>query len=243
MTATPIEGFWARALGAPLVVLTDFDFTISQVDVGDLICETLAPYPPGPLARFARGEIGIRPLWMESFARVEASEAAALADQVASDPGFPAFAAWAGTEGIPLAVVSDGFTLYIDRILGREGLGHLPVFANRYVAKGELEWPHGNPACDHCGCCKAAVARRLKESGSHIVYVGDGMTDLYASAFADWVFAKAGLACYMREQGAPFFPFTGFADALSVLRENLDRFRNGTMAPRNTLRPHPRCRF
>ena len=45
MTASPDQAFWPRALGAPLVLLTDFDFTISQVDVGDLICETLAPYP------------------------------------------------------------------------------------------------------------------------------------------------------------------------------------------------------
>lgn len=243
MTTSPDQAFWPRALGAPLVVLTDFDFTISQVDVGDLICETLAPYPPGPLARYVRGEIGSRLLWMESFAKVKESEAAALADQVAIDPGFPVFAAWAGDEGIPLAVVSDGFTLYIDRILGRYGLGHVPVFANRYVARGSLEWPHANPACDLCGCCKAGVVRRLKESGSHVVYLGDGTSDLYASGFADWVFAKHSLARFMREQGAPFFPLTGFADALAILRENLDRFRNGTMERRNTLQPHPRCRF
>jgi len=243
MSARPEAAFWPRALGAPLVLLTDFDFTITQVDVGDLICETLAPYPPAVLLRFARGEVGTRTLWLESFAKVDREEAGALADRVAIDPGFPAFVAWAEAEGIPLAVVSDGFTLYIDRILQREGLGHLPVFANRYVDRGALEWPFANPACDHCGCCKAAVARRLKESGAHVVYLGDGMSDFYAAGFADWVFAKHGLARYMAEAGAPFFPFSGFTQALEVLRANLDRFRDGTMERRNTLRPHPRCRF
>jgi len=243
VSASPDRAFWPRAQGAPLVLLTDFDFTISQVDVGNLICDTLAPYPPAALARFGRGEIGSRALWLESFAKVDPAEAAGLAEQVEIDPGFKAFAAWAEAEQIPLAVASDGFTLYIDRILGREGLGHLPVFSNRYVGRDQLEWPHANPACDFCGCCKAAVARHAKEAGAYVVYLGDGVSDLYAAGFADWVFAKGTLARFMREHQAPYFPLTGFDAALGVLRPNLHQFRNGTMERRNTLRPHPRCRF
>ncbi len=243
VSSKPEHSFWPRALGAPLVLLTDFDFTISVVDVGDLICDTLAPYPADVLVRYARGECGSRELWMASFAHVDADAAAALADRVEIDPGFRDLVAWAEREGIPLAVVSDGFTLYIDRILGREGLGHLPVFANRYVAPGRLEWPYGNPACDLCGCCKAAVVRRLKQSGSHVVYFGDGSGDVYGASLADWVFAKSTLARFMEAQGSPYFRFTGFAGALAVLQANLDRFRDGTMQPRTTLRPHPRCRF
>ncbi len=237
------QTFWSRALSAPLVVLTDFDFTISAVDVGDLICDTLAPYPAPVLEQYARGEVGSRILWLHSFAHVNRDEATALADQVAIDPGFHAFVDWAEREEIPLAVLSDGFTLYIDRILGREGLGHLPVFANRYVDRGHLEWPNANPACDLCGCCKAGVARRLKESGAHVIYVGDGVSDLYGASFADWVFAKSSLARFMEEHGSPYFPFTGFGDALRILQEHLERFRDGTMEQRSTLRPNPRCRF
>lgn len=243
MTNNLEQRFWNRALGAPLVILTDFDYTISVVDVGDLICDTLAPYPLPLLERYARGEAGTRELWMASFARVDRDEAAALADQVAIDPGFHAFAAWAEREGIPLAVVSDGFTLYIDRILGREGLGHLPVFANRYVERGRLEWPNANPACDRCGCCKAGVVRRLKEAGARVVYIGDGYSDIYGASFADWVFAKSSLARYLERHGSPYFPLTGFADALAVLQQHLPRFRDGTMERRSTLRPHAQCRF
>lgn len=243
MTNNLEHSFWPRALGAPLVLLTDFDFTISLVDVGDLICGTLAPYPADVLARYARGEAGSRDLWLASFAHVDRDEAVALADRVDIDPGFRDLVAWAEREGIPLAVVSDGFTLYLEHILGREGLGHLPVFANRYVERGRLEWPNGNPACPLCGCCKAAVARRLKASGSRVIYFGDGSSDVYGASFADWVFAKSTLARFLEQNRSPYFPFTGFADALDVLRQNLDRFRDGTMQPRSTLRPHPRCRF
>jgi len=243
MMTNDTQAFWSRALGAPLAVLTDFDFTVSVVDVADLICETLAPYPPHIMGPYLRGEVGTQVLWMHSFVHVNRDEAEAIADRVGIDPGFHDLVAWAEREGIPLAVVSDGFTLYIDRILGREGLSRVPVFANRYVQRGHVEWPHANPACDRCACCKAAVARRLKESGTHVVYMGDGMSDVYAACFSDWVFAKHTLARYMDEQGSPYFPFTGFAGALAVLQQNLEQFRDGTMEGRCTLSQHPRCRF
>lgn len=243
MSTSPDQAFWPKVPGAPLVILSDFDYTISQVDVGNLICDTLAPYPPESLRRYARGEIGSRLLWLDSMAKVDLAEAQALADTVAIDPGFKPFAAWAESEGIPLAVVSDGFTLYIDRIFAREGLGHLPVFSNRYVERERLDWPHANPACDFCGCCKAAVVRRVKASGAHVVYLGDGSSDLYAAGFADWVFAKGSLAQFMDRSRAPYFPLTGFDEALTLLKANLGRFRSGEMAGRNTLTPHERCRF
>lgn len=235
--------FWAAALGAPLVILSDFDFTISAVDVGDLITERLCPPSPAVLARIARGEAGSRLYWLDSMARVEREQALALASPVAIDPGFHDLVNWAAEQGIPLAVVSDGFTFYIEQILGREGLSHLPVFANEQVGPGELAFPFANPACDLCGCCKAAIARRLKESGSRIIYLGDGTSDLYASGFADWVFAKGRLAEYLAEHGAPYFPLESFTEVLRLVAPNLGRFRTGAMSSRNSLTANPRCRF
>ena len=243
MTNNLEQRFWNRALGAPLVILTDFDYTISVVDVGDLICDTLAPYPRPLLARYARGEAGTRELWLASFAHVDRDEAVALADQVAIDPGFHAFVAWAEREGIPLAVVSDGFTLYIDRILGREGLGHLPVFANRYVERGRLEWPNANPACDLCGCCKAAVVRRLKE-----VRRPGGLHRRRVQRRLRRQLRRLGLC---QEQPGPV-PGAARLAVLPVHRLRRRpgraaaapaRFRDGTMERRSTLRPHARCRF
>lgn len=235
--------FWGAALGAPLAILSDFDFTISAVDVGDLITDTFCPPSPEVLARIARGEAGSRLYWLDSMARVEREQAVALASQVEIDPGFHDLVAWAAIQAVPLAVVSDGFTFYIERILGREGLSHLPVFANEHAGPGELAFPFANPACDLCGCCKAAIARRLKESGTKIIYLGDGVSDLYAAGFADWVFAKGRLAQHMEEHGAPYFPLESFHEVLALLQPNLERFRTGAMSRRNSLTANPRCRF
>lgn len=235
--------FWAAALGAPLVILSDFDGTISQEDVGTLIWERLTPPSPETLRRLAADEIGSRIAYLDTTAHVNLAEAEALADQVAIDPYVAPFVDWAAGQSIPLAVLSDGFTFYIDRILRREGLNHLPVFANEWVAPGELAWPHANPVCDRCGCCKAAVVRRLRQAGSRIIYLGDGVSDLYAAGFADWVFARDRLAMHMEEHRSPYFPLTSFADPLALLSENLERFQSGSMAGRSTLAAHPICRF
>lgn len=243
MSEATHAAFWTAALGAPLVILTDFDYTITEVDVGSLIWERLTPPSAETLRRLSADEIGSRLAYLDSTARVDPVEGAALAQQVAIDPHFKEFAAWAGGQGIPLAVVSDGFTFYIDPILRREGLTHLPVFANEWIAPGELAWPHGNPTCDRCGCCKAAVTRRLRQAGSRIIYLGDGKTDLYAAGFADYLFARGGLAQRLREHGAPYFPLDSFEGVLSLLSSHLERFRTGSMERHNTLTAHPHCRF
>lgn len=238
-----IGTFWSDAEQAPLIVFTDFDFTISQVDVGDLVTDTLAPPSPETLRRFANKEIGTRLYWLDSIVRADIARAERLADTVAIDPHFPAFAAWCKANGIPLAIVSDGFWFYIRRILRREGLEHLPVFCNEMNSPGAPVFPHANPACDFCGCCKAGVVRRAREMGARLVYVGDGVSDMYGSALADWVFAKARLARHLSENGVPFFPFESFADVHRTLASDLDAFRRGTAPGRSEMTPDPRCRF
>lgn len=235
--------FWSDAGNASLVILTDFDFTVSQVDVGDLICLELAPPSEETLRRFQAKEIGTRLFWLDSIARADPAQAEALAATVPIDRHFKAFTAWCKSEGIPLAVVSDGFGFYIRRILSREGLGHLPVFCNEMPAPGRLEFPNANPVCDRCSCCKAQVTRRVREGGSRIIYIGDGVSDLYAAGFADWIFAKDRLARFMAERGAPYYPLDSFASVNGTIMENLQDFREGRAPRQSTLRPDSLCKF
>jgi 2-hydroxy-3-keto-5-methylthiopentenyl-1-phosphate phosphatase len=241
--AERLTQFWAEAKGAPLVILTDFDFTISDEDVGDLISLTLAPPSAETLRRFESREIGTKGYWLDSMIRVQQAEAEPLADTVAIDPGFAPFADWCSTQGIPLAVVSDGFAFYIDRILARHGVRPLPVFSNQFVATGQLEFPHANPSCDLCGCCKAGIARRVRATGARVLYLGDGVSDRYAVAFADWVFAKGSLAERMAGWGAPFFPLTDWASVQRTVAAGLEQFRNGSHPGKAGLAADPICRF
>lgn len=235
--------FWEEAAAAPFVILTDFDYTISNEDVGDLIAESLAPPSAETRRRFARREIGTKGYWLDSMIRVEQGAAEHLADTVGIDPAFAPFADWCAEQGIPLAVVSDGFSFYIDRILARHGVRPLPVFSNRFIDTGSLEFPHANPQCDLCGCCKAGIVRRVKESGAHVLYLGDGVSDRYAVAFADWVFAKGSLADRMKQWGAPFFPLTDWSMVQRTVQEGLEQFRDGSHPGKAGLAADPICRF
>ena len=134
-------------------------------------------------------------------------------------------------------------SFYIERILGREGLHSLPIFCNEMPATGTLHFPHGSAACDICGCCKAQVARRVQAMGARVIYIGDGVSDLYGSGFADWVFAKARLEQHLAENGSPYYPLTGFAAVQEALQADLEGFRTGRAARRATLGPNSKCRF
>jgi 2-hydroxy-3-keto-5-methylthiopentenyl-1-phosphate phosphatase len=238
-----LASFWSDVTGAPLVILTDFDYTISNQDVGDLLAETLAPPSAETRRRFARGEIGTRAYWLDSMARIRQEEGERLADTVGIDPDFAGFADWCAEQRIPLAVVSDGFSFYIERVLTRHGVRPLPVFANQFVATGNLQFPHGNPACEMCGCCKAGVVRRVQAAGARVIYLGDGVSDLYAVSFADWVFAKGSLARWMTEWKAPFFPLPDWATVRQQVEAGLTAFRNGSHPGKAGLAPNPKCHF
>jgi 2-hydroxy-3-keto-5-methylthiopentenyl-1-phosphate phosphatase len=229
--------------GAPLVIMTDFDATITAVDIGDQVIDRLAPLAPDAVRRLASGNLTPRQIWEETIPRAlrQPDALAALAGSAAIDPAFPAFVQWCRAAAIPLAVVSDGFRFYIEPILERCGLSGLTVFCNE-TRGSDLQWPNGNPYCDHCGCCKAQIVRRARAAGSRVIYVGDGTSDFYAACQADWVFARATLERYVREQGSPYFPFPGFAYVREVIARHLEAFRAGTMADRVHLRTEL-CRF
>lgn len=220
--------------GAPLVVLTDFDATISLVDVGDRMVEELAPLPPDALEN---GPITPRQFWELTVPRLATrqTELAALIDSVSIDPTFIDFVRFCEQEAIPIAVVSDGWRFYVEPILERYGLSHLTVYCNEMQPDGTLIWPNGNPACDRCGCCKPTIVRGTKAQGSRVVYIGDGTSDFYAAVYADWVFARSTLERHARSQGSPCFSFPDFKYVQATLAANLEAFRDGTMGAKSRV--------
>ena len=112
-------------------------------------------------------------------------------------------------------IVSSNFRQLIDPILAREDLG-LEVRAN------DVEWrPDGWRGSfrngDACGTCGEPCKRADLDGGRPIVYVGDGYSDRCAAQAADRVFARDGLARYLRGRGVAFEPFDDFHDVERAL--------------------------
>jgi 2-hydroxy-3-keto-5-methylthiopentenyl-1-phosphate phosphatase len=68
-----------------------------------------------------------------------------------------------------------------------------------------------------CPVCGDRCKRRSLPEGRPIVFVGDGWSDRCASLAADRVFARAGLAEFLDEQGVPYERYDTFDDVAAAL--------------------------
>ncbi|HEV2348607.1 MAG TPA: MtnX-like HAD-IB family phosphatase [Terriglobia bacterium] len=205
-------------------IFSDFDGTISQVDVTDLVLTQFAhPSWREVEQEWSRGQIGSRECLERQMALVDVSakELNALVDSVPLDPHFAAFYRWARQRKFPLSVVSDGFDLIIRRVLKNTGFsGPLhngaQLFASALKIRGrraEPSFPYAGPPCEHdCATCKVEVIRRMRGGDCPVIFIGDGLSDRFAAQAADVVFAKRQLLAYCRENDIICQPFETFAE-------------------------------
>jgi 2-hydroxy-3-keto-5-methylthiopentenyl-1-phosphate phosphatase len=108
-------------------------------------------------------------------------------------------------------IVSSGFHELIEPVLEREGLD-LEVVANRLDARAD-GWRVVFREADTCAVCGEPCKRSdVSGHGGGFVYVGDGFSDRCVALAASRVFARDGLAEYLRAKGVPYEPFDDFRD-------------------------------
>ena len=230
----------------PMVFL-DFDGTITRRDATDAILAAYA-HPEWLLIEEAwkLGRIGSRACLEAQMALVSATRAEvdALLDGIEVDPGLvPLLGACSG-HGVPVHIVSDGFDYCIERILTRPSLRLAPHLAGVKIISSRLEptgtgWIAGFtpaiPPCVHgCGTCKPAAMELLNGAHRPMVFVGDGLSDKYAAAHADLVFAKDALATYCDENALSYTPY----DNLATIARRLDRLFRSNAPFRRILQLH-----
>jgi 2-hydroxy-3-keto-5-methylthiopentenyl-1-phosphate phosphatase len=215
------------------VIFSDFDGTITELDLTDQILTQLAHPSWLEIEReWALGMIGSRECLERQLALVSASveELHAVIDSVAIDPEFTVFCKFARKKRLPLYILSVGFDYVIRRVLKRAGIDrHFRTGSNLFASALRLEgrrlipsFPHAPEPCAHgCATCKAALIRRLHEGRQPIIFVGDGMSDRYAVEVADVVFAKRHLLAYCRESGIACHPFETFKDVQATIEKLL----------------------
>jgi 2-hydroxy-3-keto-5-methylthiopentenyl-1-phosphate phosphatase len=229
----PIDDVHAPAL----TVLVDYDGTIATADVSDEVMRRFAALDSwAPLeAAYLAGEIGSRRLLTLQAELLRdqdgAIEAMADADEEDHDRTFVAFVDLLRHRSIPLEVVSDGFGFFVAPALERMGLGHVPVVtALTSFDRGrvEIDFPNGHPRCLVCGTCKRERILVHQRAGRHVIFIGDGFSDLYAAAHADTVFAKDHLAEICRARGWPFESWGDFSDIGRTIEDGLASGRFAT---------------
>jgi 2-hydroxy-3-keto-5-methylthiopentenyl-1-phosphate phosphatase len=127
----------------------------------------------------------------------------------------PGFAELARTHR-PL-IVSSGFHEMIEPLLEREGvLDSVELRANRLDARPD-GWRVRFRSDHECGTCGEPCKRADLPTNGEVVFVGDGYSDRCAALAADRVFARDGLADWLRAQGVAFEPLTDFHELAARL--------------------------
>jgi len=211
-----------------IAILCDFDGTVAQDDVGNLLFKTFSGNggPGDVVERWRRGEISSREcLEREAeMARVRQDELDKFLLKRKLDPYFKDFHDFAKKRGMEVVIMSDGLDYYIESMLIKNGLGEIDFFANRLKINGdalEVEFPYYDLlGCEDCACCKMHHLYNYRDQGYYIIYVGDGLSDACPCTTADLVFAKGNLLEFCRETGVDHIEFRNFRD---VEREVLER--------------------
>jgi 2-hydroxy-3-keto-5-methylthiopentenyl-1-phosphate phosphatase len=213
----------------PLLVITDFDGTLSLTDVGYEVLLKFSGQGWDDIDRdYCEGRIGS----MEAYGRIVAILGGTredmlrfVAENTVVDPHFKEFYAFCREHGIGVKIVSDGLDFYIDFVLKRYGLADIPFYSNVMTFDDgkprSIEFPHANETCNQCGTCKSNILESCRDEFGKILYVGDGYSDLCPARKADLVFAKGILWTRLLEkEQRGVRKYRSFRDVKDYLSEN-----------------------
>ena len=200
-------------------IFADFDGTVTDRDSIVFLTQKFGggeEYRQQALTRYGKGEIDLFELIREELATVTVpwdKAARALSENISVDPHFPPFVKWCGHGGYPVSVVSSGILQVVSLFIGDSGV---PFHAHPVEMK-ESGWLYQkDERADKANVLRDAKAR------CKVVFIGDGISDISAVPYADFLFAKSRLADYCREHAIPFFSFRNFRE----VQEILDRLLN-----------------
>jgi 2,3-diketo-5-methylthio-1-phosphopentane phosphatase len=209
------------------VLVLDFDGTLTDVDVGDAVCERFAPPAWRDIdERWVRRELSLPEAQRAMWALVRATRDDAIAGARSLGhlrPGLDKLLDNAAAAGARVWLASGGFDFYIEALLG-DALGR---FERRYYNatrfdgdRVTVDFPHAALACAACAVCKGKVCDAARATGERVIFVGDGYSDRCVIGRADVIAAVRGshLARFCREANAPHLEL----DRLDELLVHLD---------------------
>jgi 2-hydroxy-3-keto-5-methylthiopentenyl-1-phosphate phosphatase len=224
--------------GRDAVVFLDFDGTITLRDATDAILAAFAAPAWRALEdAWVAGQIGSRECLAGQMALVAATQEQVdrLLDEIHVDPSVATRLDACAARAAPVHILSDGFDYCIGRILGRPDLNVLARRSTTHIVSSHRHpdgkpwratFPHPPEPCAHgCATCKPMAMERLKPVGAVTVFVGDGMSDRYATTCADVVFAKDTLATFCEHAAIPYAP----CDTLVAVATGIERWLRASL--------------
>ena len=211
---------------AQYFVAIDFDGTVTDVDIIDAVLQKFArPEWIEVETLWEQGIIGSRECLERQMSMVDRTLDQLLdyIDGFTIDETFGDFIAFLEGRKIPFAIVSDGFQVFIERLLETAGLRRMPIIANGlWEEEGRLNtaFPYADQDCNAANCKCMAVQDVSKDRS--LILIGDGQSDFCLAHKAGLAFTKKRLTSYCQRHKIPHSPFDNFAEVTKFFKANLD---------------------
>jgi len=135
-------------------------------------------------------------------------------------PGFVEFVRYCQESAIHFAIVSSGLDFYIEPVLAEIGMPDLELHCGRAsFSRDGIDVAYYDPAGNIINKgFKKKYLTWLKERGTNIIYLGDGLSDLEAARQADHVFATGHLLDLLDTHSVERSAFSDFYDVQRQIR-------------------------
>lgn len=211
-----------------MVILCDFDGTVVEQNVADILLSTYAREAWERLrAQFRAGLITLREYSEGGFSSIKESRETLMEcvrRNVTLRPHFHELVDFSRQHAIPLTVVSHGMDFYVEAAFqrfGLEGLEYVAVQATFSPTGMRFHYPLTSETCRQYGNCKCLLLEKHQREGHKVVYIGDGPPDGCPAQKADYVFATRRLLTICQEKGLPHTEFSDFRDVIRGLEKRM----------------------
>ncbi len=208
------------------IAFFDFDNTITTFDVLDDLIKRFSINDKWKKLEndWVDGKIGSKKCLEGQLAGVRITKKALdeYLTKVTIDKYFNKLLALLRQKGSIPMIVSDDFYFIIKTILKNNGTGKIKIFSNTLrFSKNRLipSFPHVNKLCLKSANCKRNHIFNNGRGKKKIIYIGDGLSDVCASGYADLVFAKGRLLDYLKNKKKPYVGFDNLGNVYAFLKE------------------------
>ncbi len=205
----------------------DFDGTVTEEDVSFLLLDTyVGSRWREYLKEYIEGRIPVGTFNKKAFGMMKADQQT-MTDLVLSServkirPGFRELVDYCSRKDYKVVIVSNGLIFYIEAILEKLGVNGLEVHAaeNHFSPDGMKVRYLGPDGTEMEVGYKEAYTELLEKQGYSIIYIGNGISDIFSSRRAIKVFATGDLLDRCREENLKCTPFTDFHDVIRGLED------------------------
>ena len=207
-------------------VFCDFDGTITRKDSGDEFFQTFSTFEPAH-SDLMNGKYSVKEYYEKVSSELTLTEDELLAfiKSCETDAYFSQFLAFIQEMNWNISIVSDGFDIYIDRILKQLHAQDIPAYRNLMEWQADTDtwkpiFPNADERCKcFCASCKTKIVLGTSHPDDLIIYIGDGLSDTCPVHYADMIFAKGSLSSYCNQHGIIHHNWNSFFDILQVLKK------------------------